>query len=429
MKLGSLFSGYGGLDMAVESVFDAETVWVSDVEDAPCRILAHHWPTVPNLGDITRVDWERVEPVDIIAGGSPCQDLSAAGRRAGMKPGTRSGLWASMCDAIEIIKPRLVVWENVLGALSAEAIVGDVEQCEFCMDATGGGTAMRALGRVLGDLAEIGYDATWTSVRASDIGAPHHRERVFVLAAPAGVAYPVRGRSGRRDMYAPSCERKEPNVASSGTTQGSSLTSCLPTPRAGDCEHSPLSPAAARHVEAGNGALGEVLGALAVLPTPIASDYKRRVESGNWNGLNRALYDLSVLPTPSTMDTLPVRTGEAREKALHRGGESSRRARTANLREEIHFNFHEFEPAIRRWENLLGRPAPEPLETGPQGGTRQSPAFTEWMMGLPQGHVTGVPGIPWAKQLRALGNGVVPQQAAYAINRIYEITEKETANG
>jgi DNA (cytosine-5)-methyltransferase 1 len=184
-KVGALFAGYGGLERAVQEVFpDAHPAWVSEFDAAPSRILAQRFPGVPNLGDVTKVDWAAVEPVDIITGGSPCQDLSHAGKRAGMRSGTRSGLWASMCDAIDIIRPRLVLWENVRGALSATATAGDVELCDFCMG-DAGDVHLRALGRVLGDLAELGYDAAWHGLRAADVGAPHGRWRVFVLAWPA----------------------------------------------------------------------------------------------------------------------------------------------------------------------------------------------------------------------------------------------------
>src|SRR5690606_5671077 len=97
--IGALFVGYGGLEMAVQEVLGASPAWVSEIEPGPSRILAKRCPGVPNLGDVTAVDWADVELVDIITGGSPCQDLSHAGRRAGMRAGTRSGLWASMCDA------------------------------------------------------------------------------------------------------------------------------------------------------------------------------------------------------------------------------------------------------------------------------------------------------------------------------------------
>lgn len=121
--IGSLFTGYGGLDMAVRMALDpsARVAWTSDVEPGPCRLAEVRWPGVPNLGDITQVDWSEVEPVDIICGGSPCQDLSLAGRRAGMASGTRSGLWEAMFEAIKTLRPRLVVWENVRGALTSGA--------------------------------------------------------------------------------------------------------------------------------------------------------------------------------------------------------------------------------------------------------------------------------------------------------------------
>lgn len=184
LKIGSLFSGYGGLDMAVEAATGARVAWHCEFDRAPSAILAHHWPGVPNLGDVTKVDWKGVEPVDILTGGSPCQDLSAAGKRAGMTEGTRSNLWVNMREAIETINPRLVVWENVQGALSAKA------ESESDLESEGGLLGknkyghLRALGRVLGDLTEIGYNAKWTTLRASDVGAPHQRARVFLIAWP-----------------------------------------------------------------------------------------------------------------------------------------------------------------------------------------------------------------------------------------------------
>lgn len=184
LTAGELFAGYGGLALAVERALNATTAWVCEFEEAPSKILAQHFPEAPNFRDVTAVDWEKVSPVDIISGGSPCQDVSLAGARRGMTDGTRSNLWVSMREAIKIIRPRLVVWENVKGARSATAS-SDLEPCPGCMG-TGGGSdtepALRALGRVLGDLASLGYSAQWRSIRASDIGAPHHRERVFVLA-------------------------------------------------------------------------------------------------------------------------------------------------------------------------------------------------------------------------------------------------------
>lgn len=193
LRIGSIFSGTGGLDIAVANVFGAEPVWFSEVDPAACKTLAHNWPDVPNLGSVTEIHWPTVPPVDIIAGGSPCQDLSLAGAKKGMDESTRSGLWFEMLRAIRIIKPKYVVWENVKGALSARAS-SDLGWTEGLLDERPESEkpkkendhAVRALGRVLGDLSESGYDAKWTTVSAAEAGAPHLRERVFVLATLAG---------------------------------------------------------------------------------------------------------------------------------------------------------------------------------------------------------------------------------------------------
>ena len=185
LTIGSLFSGYGGLDLAVSKVLNAKVVFHCEWDDAPSKILEKHFPGVPNYRDVSKVDFTSVEPVDILTGGFPCQDLSLAGKRAGLKDGTRSGLWSEFARAIEEIKPRLVVIENVRGILSATAH-SDMEYCAWCMGETGDGEpSLRALGAVLGSLADLGYDAKWTGLRAADAGAPHNRFRVFIIAYPS----------------------------------------------------------------------------------------------------------------------------------------------------------------------------------------------------------------------------------------------------
>lgn len=136
LTAGELFAGYGGLALAVERALNATTAWVCEFEEPPSKILAQHFPEAPNFRDVTAVDWATVPPVDIISGGSPCQDVSLAGSRRGMTDGTRSNLWVSMREAIKTIQPRLVVWENVKGARSATAS-SDLEPCPGCMG-TGG---------------------------------------------------------------------------------------------------------------------------------------------------------------------------------------------------------------------------------------------------------------------------------------------------
>jgi DNA (cytosine-5)-methyltransferase 1 len=183
VRIGSLFSGYGGLDIAVSNVLDATVAWHCEWDDAPSQILEKRYPGVPNYRDVTQVDFTKVEKVDVLTGGFPCQDLSLAGKRAGLKNGTRSGLWSEFARAIDEIRPRMVVIENVRGLLSASADNG-MEPCSWCVGDESGEPPLRALGAVLGDLADLGFDAEWTGVRASDAGAPHNRFRVFIIAYP-----------------------------------------------------------------------------------------------------------------------------------------------------------------------------------------------------------------------------------------------------
>ena len=184
MRIGSLFSGAGGLDMAVEAVFGGEVVWQAEIDKAASKVLAYRFPTARNLGDITAIDWDTVERVDVVCGGFPCQDVSAAGKRAGIKDGTRSGLWAIFAEAIDALRPQFVVIENVRGLLSATAHRA-VESDDAVVGDGAGRPVLRAAGAVLGDLADIGYDAVWATVAAADVGAPHRRERVFIVGTAA----------------------------------------------------------------------------------------------------------------------------------------------------------------------------------------------------------------------------------------------------
>lgn len=92
LRIGSLFSGYGGLDLAIEHALGAETAWFSEINEPVTRVFASHWPDVPNLGDISTIDWDEVKPVDVLTGGFPCQDVSTVGKQAGLD--TRYPLWA-----------------------------------------------------------------------------------------------------------------------------------------------------------------------------------------------------------------------------------------------------------------------------------------------------------------------------------------------
>lgn len=163
-KAGSLCSGYGGLDLAVCEVFPGtEVEWFSEVDPAAVQVFKRHFGDPPCLGDIREVDWSTVEPVDIITAGYPCQPFSNAGKRGDYTKDDRH-LWPYIYKAVCAVRPRLVFLENVAGHRN------------------------RGFSEVLGGLAAAGYDAQWVSVRASDIGAPHQRNRLFALAhANAGV--------------------------------------------------------------------------------------------------------------------------------------------------------------------------------------------------------------------------------------------------
>jgi DNA (cytosine-5)-methyltransferase 1 len=182
MKIGSLFTGAGMLDVAVEAVFKGKTVWQAEIDPAASKVLAYHRFDIPNLGDVTKIDWATVERVDILCGGFPCQDVSAAGKKAGIREGTRSGLWSVFVEAIDALQPRVVVIENVKGLLSAKAVRTVSVESGSADVGAGYDRPLRAAGAVLGDLSERGYNARWATVPASDAGAPHRRDRVFILA-------------------------------------------------------------------------------------------------------------------------------------------------------------------------------------------------------------------------------------------------------
>lgn len=161
MKIGSLFSGIGGLELGLEWAGVGTTAWQVEI-DPYCRgVLAKHWPDAEQFEDVTKVGAHNLSPVDVICGGFPCQDISYAGDGAGIVEGTRSGLWLHFARIIRELRPRFVVVENVAALLD------------------------RGMGIVLGHLAEGGYDAEWTVLRADECGVPQSRPRVFIIASPA----------------------------------------------------------------------------------------------------------------------------------------------------------------------------------------------------------------------------------------------------
>ena len=157
LTFGSLFAGIGGFDLGLERA-GMRGVWQVEIDPFCRRVLAKHWPDVDrSVTDVTKAGRHNLAAVDLICGGFPCQDISQAGKRAGIT-GQRSGLWSEYVRIIRELRPRYVLVENVSALL------------------------IRGMGTVLGDLAESGYDAEWQCLPAAYFGAPHPRDRVFMLA-------------------------------------------------------------------------------------------------------------------------------------------------------------------------------------------------------------------------------------------------------
>ncbi|MCO1575348.1 DNA cytosine methyltransferase [Crossiella sp. SN42] len=290
--------------MAISTVFGAEPIWHSDITKATRKLLGHRHPGLPNHGDITGIDWNAVEAPDILAGGFPCQDVSSAGFRRGLNGTTRTGLWSRMAEAIDILRPKLVIFENVRGLLNVASVRPLDGHDLGNRDTARGSATPRAFGVVLGDLAALGYDCRWLGLPASAVGAPHRRFRVFGLAwrnpaDPAGLQ--LQRRRERPEMVQP--------------------------------------------------------------PRP--------------TGL------------PATVDR----------------GEDG----TPVWRRPLQDSFD-------RWESIIGRPPPDYRASNKNGRVCTNARWVEWLMGLPDGWVTDVPGMSRTMALHMLGNGVVPLQATAALD-------------
>lgn len=282
MKIGSLCTGYGGLDIAVEAFFDAQTVWCAEFDKQASKVIEQRF-NIPNYGDIKAIDWTSLEPIDILTAGYPCQPFSHAGQRKGTDDARH--IWPYIKQAISTLRPRVVVMENVRGHLS----LGFKE--------------------VLQELAQIGYDAKWQVVRASDVGAPHRRERIFIIATPQ----------------------------------------CTHT----DCQRCSLE----------------------------SNDCRAQRNQGQSQLESSEL----VKETVSTLDSI----GEL----ISHIGNVQRLGSRFTSRREMHM-----------------QDVPDPLDNDGKLNSK----FVEYMMGLPAGWVTDID-LSRAQQLKILGNGVVPQQAYYAL--------------
>jgi len=166
MKVLDLFSGIGGFSLGLERA-GMETVAFCEFDKHAQKVLKKHWPDVPIHEDVRTLDGKQYRgSVEVICGGFPCQDLSVAGKKAGFD-GERSSLYRQMLRIISECLPRYAIFENVTGLLAGES--------------------GRWFGQFLYDLASIGYDAEWHCISASELGAHHHRDRIWIIAYPNNV--------------------------------------------------------------------------------------------------------------------------------------------------------------------------------------------------------------------------------------------------
>ena len=286
LRIGSLCTGYGGLDLAVEAHFNAETIWCAEFDKYASEVIKHHF-NVPNYGNIKTINWAHMPKIDILTAGYPCQPFSHAGERKGTQD--ERHLFPYIAEAISILRPRWVVLENVRGHLSL------------------------GLKEVLACLTDLGYDARWQLVRASDVGAPHRRARIFIVAHSNSHAR----QESRRTLRSVQGEAGEVIYGSDRTINGSSGAHARDT----NDQHQPH---------------------------------------------NRQMQELG---------------------------------RRFTSRRDMHL-----------------QAAPDALD---QEG-KLNAVFVEYMMGLPLGWITDS-ALSRAQQLKMLGNGVVPQQAEYALELLTDV--------
>ena len=339
MKLGSFCTGYGGLDLAVEAFYGAELAWYSEIDKDCNKLLELHFPRVPNIGDLTVQNWEEVEAVDIICAGFPCQPFSNAGERKGEEDERAIFQW--IADCVSVLRPRIVVLENVAGILTL------------------GGTS------VIGSLAQIGYDAKWSLVRASDIGAPHTRKRWFCIATDTSS---VGLQEFRSELRLGEKKRKTCSIDGNGSDDDGFTTDTAGV----GCKQ-------------GTGQF----------PTTGGRQKEKRSE---WNAeSSRSIEDATYSYIPRLQ----------RHRRLEENRSERRQPPSESNRASC--NWGRYEQAIRRWEYITGRPAPLPTD---ERGLNTS--FTEWVMGLEENWVCNQ-GLSRTAELKMLGNGVVPAQAFRAL--------------
>lgn len=401
LRLGSVCTGYGGLDAGVMAVHDgAELAWTADNDPGVSAIIAHRMPDVPNLGDIRRVPWEEVPPVDVLCAGFPCQPVSGAGKQKGTAD--ERWLWPYIADAIGKLDapPGLLVLENVPRLLTIERGA--------------------AFAQILGSLAELGYVGCYGIYSAAEAGAPHLRKRWFLVAAADAGRPGHRAHTGTirghvpdiptRTGQAKRADHRDADAVSDA--QGVGRPSRQPAAdrnRPGPGHHEVIpDPDSIRRV---------TRRARHITGSPGAAASQIRRDQAEHDGESHQRSNPAVWSSfPDSRSARLERTVAAQfwdNPQRHRQAEDSTADGSSVCCAGL--DWQEYESAVRRWEMISGYPVPYPVEPGRKGNSRMTAEFPEWMMGLPPGWVTDVPGLSRSAKIRAIGNGVVPQQAAMAV--------------
>lgn len=359
MLIGSMCTGYGGLDAGVIAALgNARLAWAADNDPAAAAVIAYRMPGVLNFGDIRQARWEDIQPVDVMCAGFPCQPVSAAGKQKGTAD--ERWLWPHIADAISrmVARPRLLVLENVPRLLTIE-----------------GGAA---ISQIIRTLAQLGYVGCYGIYSAAEAGAAHLRKRWFCVAADASSREFQRRRipgllgGQETEEFRQAYQRQRTgHSAAYSTTEASADALGVGRP--------PRRPPANRHRP------GTSNTDFATDMHGIGREIIRRLQPG-------------LGPRQDTDRRMP-----------------------GNIRWE------QYEPAIRHWENVTGTAVPYPVEPGRNGQPRLAAIFSEWLMGLSSGWVTGVPELSRSAQLRIIGNGVVPRQATMAVTSLLHILQADAA--
>ena len=378
MRVGALCAGYGGLELGLQLAgIDTDLVWVSETDKHASAVLDARF-RVPNLGDLTEI----ADPpqVDAITAGFPCQPVSHAGKRAGID----DERWL-IRDVVSVARRAGAQWlflENVRGLLTANQ--GD------------------AFGQVLDALAEGGFDAKWACIRADQsVGACHRRDRWFAVAHTTGS-------DGRRE---------EQQAVAQAVGQAA---------ESGECDSADPDLAVAHADGAGSEAWGDARRASQLEDgvEPVGHTPSVTYACGERHGGQQDGGVVGCVGTQPEGSGRQART--ARQEPVDRGAASV--ADTDSQGSQGHGEEHQlpeaggqeaagwgdYGAAIQRWEWVIGRAAPAPVVDD-----KMSSRFVEWMMGVPDGWVTGV-GLSRTQELKMLGNGVVPQQAAAAYGWLLE---------